>query len=247
MSLAALPPCPGPSTWITSSLPPVTGWRSAGGGWRTWPPRADRRWTPPTSPPPPSAANVPAAPQRTPEETRRALDEVSRQREQTDQALNRARGRLSALGEAPVEELPQPCPAPQHSPQETQRALEAALAQLEALRARLNQAHGVLGSMGEESVLSARQEELTEALARRTLEYDALELAMETMAQANTRLQERFSPELNRLSGEYLARLTGGAYQSVSLSRELEGSVRGREDLLPHSALYLSRGTADHL
>ena len=70
---------------------------------------------------------------------------------------------------------------------------------------------------------------------------------MKTMAEANARLQERFSPELNRLAGEYLARLTGGQYSSVSLSRELEGSVRSRDELLPHSALYLSRGTADQL
>lgn len=70
---------------------------------------------------------------------------------------------------------------------------------------------------------------------------------MKTMEEANARLQERFSPALSRLAGEYLARLTGGQYQSVTLNRELEGSVRGGEDLLPHSALYLSRGTADQL
>lgn len=191
--------------------------------------------------------SVPAAPRRTPDETRQALEAVSRQWEQTDQALNRARGKLSALGGTPGDTLPQPGPVPTRTPEETRQALEQVLFRLDGLRTRLNQAQGALKSMGDPAVLSARQEELSQRLAQRTLEYDALELAMKTMAEANARLQERFSPELNRLAGDYLARLTDGQYQSVSLSRELEGSVRGREELLPHSALYLSRGTADQL
>ena len=172
---------------------------------------------------------------------------MSRRWEQADQVLNRARGKLSALGEAPEEGLPLSCPAPARTPEETRQALEQTLFQLDAARTRLNRTQGELGSMEDPAVLSARQEELSQSLARRTLEYDALELAMKTMAEANARLQERFSPALNRLAGEYLARLTGGQYQSVTLNRELEGSVRGGEDLLPHSALYLSRGTADQL
>ena len=184
-------------------------------------------------------------PQHAPDETRRALEEASRQWEQTQQTLNRARGKLSALGAAP-ELLPGQAP-PQRAAQETAQALEQVLLHLDGLRAALNQAQGALKSMGEEAVLSERLSALSEQLSRRTLEYDAMELAMKTMEAANAQLQERFSPELNRLAGEYLARLTGGQYQSVSLNRELEGSVRGREDLLPHSALYLSRGTADQL
>ena len=190
---------------------------------------------------------APSAPLHTPAQTQAALEEAARQWEQTDQALNQARGKLSALKAEGEEALPEACPAPQRSPQETQRALEQVLVQLEGLRTRLNQAQGALASMGEEAALSERLSALSDQLARRTLEYDALELAMRTMEEANSRLQERFSPELNRLAGEYLARLTGGQYPSVSLSRELEGSVRGKEDVLPHSALYLSRGTADQL
>ncbi len=189
---------------------------------------------------------APPVPVHTPAQTQAALEAAARQWEQTDQALNQARGKLSALKAEGEEALPD-CPVPQRSPQETQQALEQVLVQLEGLRTRLNQAQGALASMGEEAVLSERLSALSEQLARRTLEYDALELAMKTMEEANARLQERFSPELNRLAGEYLARLTGGQYPSVSLSRELEGSVRGQEDVLPHSALYLSRGTADQL
>ena len=90
-------------------------------------------------------------------------------------------------------------------------------------------------------------ERLEEKLSRRRLELDALSLAMDALTQANTLLQERFSPELNRLTGRYMARLTGDRYPAVSLTRELEGFVRGADGVLPRSALYLSRGTADQL
>ena len=101
--------------------------------------------------------------------------------------------------------------------------------------------------MGDPAALAARLERLEDSLARRRLELDALTMAMETLTQANARLQERFSPELNRLAGVYMARLTGDKYSAVSLTRELEGFVREGESVLPRSALCLSRGTADQL
>ena len=118
---------------------------------------------------------------------------------------------------------------------------------LEQVNAQLNQARGTLSAMGDPAVLSAQKEQLEDRLARRRLELEAISLAMETLTQANTRLQERFSPELNRLTGQYMARLTGDKYPAVSLTRELEGFVREGDGVLPRSALYLSRGTADQL
>ena len=90
-------------------------------------------------------------------------------------------------------------------------------------------------------------EELENQLARRREEYAALTAAMSALEEANTQLQERFSPELNSLTGQYMARLTGGRYQTVTLNRELEALAARTGDVLPHSALYLSRGTADQL
>ena len=60
-------------------------------------------------------------------------------------------------------------------------------------------------------------------------------------------LAERFSPELNKLAGAYMARLTGDRYAAVTLTRELEGAAARPGDVLPRSVLYLSRGTADQL
>lgn len=145
--------------------------------------------------------------------------------------------------ETPVPELP----VPDMGPQETEHALARAAERLEQVNARLNQARGTLQAMGDPAALAAQKEQLEQRLEQRRLELDALTAAMDALTQANARLQERFSPELNRLTGHYMARLTGDKYPAVSLSRELEGFVRTGNDVLPRSALYLSRGTADQL
>ena len=111
----------------------------------------------------------------------------------------------------------------------------------------LEQARGRQEAMGAPAALDAQKEELEGQLSRRQLEYDALTAALEALQRANARLQERFSPELNRLAGAYLARLTGERYTSVTLNRELEGAAARAEDVLPRSVLALSRGTADQL
>jgi len=138
-------------------------------------------------------------------------------------------------------------PTPPRTPEETAAALASVQSRLEQVCAQLNQSQGRQRAIGDPAALAARQEELEQAHARRTLEYDALALALDTMREANARLQERFSPELNELAGSYMARLTGDKYPSVSLTRELEGAVRCEGDVLPRSALYLSRGTTDQL
>ena len=145
--------------------------------------------------------------------------------------------------DGPIPELP----IPDLGPQETELALAQAAQRLEQINAQLNQARGTLSAMGDPAVLSAQKERLEERLARRRLELEAISLAMDALTQANARLQERFSPELNRLTGQYMARPTGDKYPAVSLTRELEGFVREGDGVLPRSALYLSRGTADQL
>lgn len=154
---------------------------------------------------------------------------------------------LAAQGAGRQEESLPELPVPDMGPEETDRALARAAERLEQASAQLNQARGALQSMGDPAALSAQAEELEERLSRRRLEYDALTAAMDALTQANTRLQERFSPELNRLTGQFMARLTGKKYSAVSLTRELEGFVQAGDSVLPRSALYLSRGTADQL
>ena len=64
---------------------------------------------------------------------------------------------------------------------------------------------------------------------------------------AHAGLQARFSPALNHLAGDYLAKLTGGKYDKVSLTRQFEALAEEAGGLQPRRALALSQGTADQL
>lgn len=136
---------------------------------------------------------------------------------------------------------------PLRTPEQTGQALELAREHLTLTRQQIASAQGELLSLGDRAQLEARADELERQLARRRQEYQALELALDCLRQANTQLQERFAPELNRRSGELLSRLTGGRYGQITLSREMEACVRSGEDVLPRGTLTLSRGTADQV
>lgn len=139
--------------------------------------------------------------------------------------------------------LSQPTLSLEQAAQETGRLQ----VELERLDRALNQARGKQQALGDPAILSARLEQVEEELERRRREYQAISIAMETLQQANAQLQQRFSPQLNRAAGALLRRLTGGKYHALSLDKELEASASGEQDVLPHSALYLSKGTVDQI
>ena len=153
---------------------------------------------------------------------------------------------LTAQGAKAAEGTEGPA-APARTREETERMLAAACAQLEQVDRELNQILGRQRAMGDPAGLSARQEQLREQLERKQGEYAAIDTALEALARANTRLRERFSPELNRRAGEYLSRLTGGKYDRLTLNRELEGAAAQAGDPMTRSVLYLSQGTVDQL
>lgn len=139
--------------------------------------------------------------------------------------------------------LSQPTLSLEQAAQETGRLQ----VELERLDRALNQARGKQQALGDPAILSARLEQVEKELERRRREYQAISIAMETLQQANAQLQQRFSPQLNRAAGALLSRLTGGKYHALSLDKELEASASGERDVLPHSALYLSKGTVDQI
>ena len=155
------------------------------------------------------------------------------------QALQ-AQGGRELTEESP---LSQPTLSLEQAAQETGRLQ----VELERLDRALNQARGKQQALGDPAILSARLEQVEEELERRRQEYQAISIAMETLQQANAQLQQRFSPQLNRAAGALLSRLTGGKYHALSLDKELEASASGEQDVLPHSALYLSKGTVDQI
>jgi hypothetical protein len=124
------------------------------------------------------------------------------------------------------------------------RAVNRALSQWNE---RLAMAQGEQNTLGDPAALQARLEEVEAQLKRRREELAAITAAMDALNEANAQLQERLSPALNRRAGAILSRLTGGAYDQVSLTREFEALARGQGDVTPRKLLELSKGTADQI
>ena len=150
--------------------------------------------------------------------------------------------------------LPRPEPVtadpgvePRFDPAETAAKLNAAEGELSRLRSGLAMALGELKSTGDLAELAVRREAAREELDRRQTEYAALEIALKALDAAHAGLQARFSPALNHLAGDYLAKLTGGKYDKVSLTRQFEALAEEAGGLQPRRALALSQGTADQL
>ena len=78
-------------------------------------------------------------------------------------------------------------------------------------------------------------------------EYEAIQLAMDTLSAANQTLQNRFSPALGARTAEIFSALTGGRYDKVLLDRTLALSAEPSGDPTPRSIQVLSQGAADQL
>ncbi|MEQ2658057.1 AAA family ATPase [Lawsonibacter asaccharolyticus] len=154
---------------------------------------------------------------------------------------------LAAQGGQALEAMPEGLTRPERPPEETEEQLAAVTAALERVERLRSMALGEQRAVGDPAALAARREELQGELDRRKTEYEAISIALDALKRANTQLQERFSPELNRRAGEWMARLTGGKYAAVSLTRELEAAALERDSVLPRRSLALSRGTVDQL
>lgn len=136
---------------------------------------------------------------------------------------------------------------PVRSLAETMDALKRVEQEISHNRRILDMTHGKMNTMGNLDELYAKLDSLNAEKAERQREYDAISIAMEALSAANDTLRQRFSPELNRQAGELFARLTGGEYASLGLTRTLDASATPAGEVLPRSALALSRGTVEQL
>ena len=152
----------------------------------------------------------------------------------------------AALGNNPQRPVQVPV-QPQRSYQETVARLAVVSEELSRKERMVAAAEGELRSLGDPDRAEAELEAKKEELERRREEYGALTLALDVLGEANNAMQARFSPALNRRAGELMAALTGGKYDSLSLTRTFEALARETGQVLPRSVLSLSQGTADQL
>ncbi len=171
--------------------------------------------------------------------------EVQRLNGELEQAARRCDD-LKAQGAQEVDTL-ELLHEPINTPEQTRYELGEVERELTAARSALALAQGEMLSVGDCAQLEARRETLCTRLARRRVEYAAIEQAVAALDRANEALQQRFAPQLNQLAGQLLGQLTDGRYEGLVLNRDFEASARTTDGLLPRASLALSRGTADQI
>ena len=146
---------------------------------------------------------------------------------------------------APAAPVSAPAPLPSDA------ELSAELARVQALltqeRTRFDTITGRIRALDRSSDLESQLEQKQEQLQALQGEYDAIALAMDALSQANTVLQNRFSPALGARAAEIFAHITGGRYDKVLLSRDFSLSAEPAGDPVGRSVRLLSQGAADQL
>ena len=99
--------------------------------------------------------------------------------------------------------------------------------------------------MGDPLVLSSDLHCMQEEYDIISKEYEAIDLAVETLREADREIQSRFSPELGRVAAEYMSAVTGGRYADVLINRDFTAKTRTADDAVARDAEYLSAGTLD--
>ncbi len=192
----------------------------------------------------PAAYDIPSA-----DAALRASALLRRELAEAEKAAHEARLRVEfQAGQAPAldPDAPPPLP-PERDRDAVSGELEDLQADLSALRSSLDRIAGRLHATGDPLALQAAAERLTDEIALLEREYAAIELAMSTLAQANSQLQGRFSPALGQRAAEIFARLTHGAYGGVILDKALRVSAEPALSGVPRDVGYLSAGAADQL
>ena len=181
-----------------------------------------------------------------------ALAEMRRRRSALAAAQQQAREaalyRDALRGQLTEEELAQPAaPVTLAASEDVSEALAQAQQALTEARRRYDTLLGRIRALDSSSDLTAQLSQKQEELARLQEEYDAIALAMTALEQANTTLQNRFSPALGARAAEIFAALTAGKYDKVLLSSDLSLSAEAAGDPMSRSIQQLSQGAADQL
>ena len=149
------------------------------------------------------------------------------------------------LPEGPLPDTETPLPQPAVPLEQVTAQLPQVALLLQNAQSRLDTLTGQLHSLGSADDVKAQLARRQQELAQLQEEYDAVALAMSVLDEANATLQSRFSPALGARAAEIFAKITGGRYQKVLLSRDfsLETDSEGAQ----RSVQLLSQGAADQL
>jgi len=153
-----------------------------------------------------------------------------------DTVAAHGKGCAGAVGEEPTLPLEQ-----------AQAGLQEVQRRLAACQNDLSMALGRRGTLGEPEAVQAEIDSTDRSLVSLRADYDALQIALDALDQADGEMRNRFSPELNRRSGIYFQRLTQGKYGKVRLNRALDARAEEQGGVVTRDVISLSQGTADQL
>lgn len=111
----------------------------------------------------------------------------------------------------------------------------------------LGKLHGAMNAMGDEQVLQTRIDGLRKRIADLEEMTAALDMAQQTLAAATEQLQRRFAPRIAERAKDLFAKLTGGRYDRLNLTRELTVDAAAAGEMTMRSAQWRSEGTVDQL
>ena len=174
-------------------------------------------------------------------------------RRQVELAAARQQAREAALYRDALQKPDRPVAAaampsvPALSKEDVDTELVRVQARLAAERSRFDTLTGHIRSLDRSSDLQDQLAQKREQLSSLQTEYDAISLAMDALTQANTTLQNRFSPALGARAAEIFSAITAGRYGKVLLSRDFSLSAEMAGDPVGRSIRLLSQGAADQL
>lgn len=169
--------------------------------------------------------------------TKTAADAVSAAQRQLE-ALQAAVGTLS---DTPELISPSTATGPSAAP------LRQMHSQLQQLTSILAQHTGRAAAIGDPAMLTAQREQLQEQLSKLEFEYEAIDLAMQTLEQAETVLQTQFSPQITKTAGRFIKQMTQSRYDTVQLEKGMSISAREAGGIATHPVAALSGGTMDQM
>ena len=105
-----------------------------------------------------------------------------------------------------------------------------------------------VSARGDASTLEARHDELVRELDDCKRDFDAIQLAIDTLSDIQTELQRRFAPEVEKRAAQIFKELTGGHFSVVKIKdASMNLAVAENDASTPHTPLELSGGTLDEL
>lgn len=183
-----------------------------------------------------------------------ALQDAHRKQQALQQAQKTAQDdalRCQIMAEhLPATPLPDPdalLPRPDISREQIKAQIPKLIAQIQTARTQLDTWQGQIQAIGNPTNIAQQRQSKSEQLSQLQQEYEALQMAMDTLEDANLTLQNRFSPALGARAAEIFSEITSGRYNKVLLSRDFSLSAEAQNDPTGRSIQLLSQGTADQL